>query len=611
MLSTIRNPFLTQVVADPWARAEADVPQIHQQVFELCHDLVEEVAHGTGSTCLLIYGEAGSGKTHLLSRLRDHLEKHSEAVFVSVRLQTVAPRIWRHIRRALVSDLLRETTPGVTRLDHLLERIGPTEALQQKIGLSYGLLTILTHFRENRYRAQCAAWLRGEPLPESMIEKLGLAGDETEELSLEDQANQAVLHLCRMVAPLPVVFCFDQVEALETVPGDLTGLHAFGKAVVDLHAELTNLAAISSMQLSFASHLEEKLDRYIFDRLSLHRAQLNPLSWKQGQEVLRKRLDSDSALAQLRAEQHSGPFWPLQEAPLKELFGTSDLCTARRLIHQAAERFEAVRGAMLPDRRTVPEFLADEFAVRREQALAHPPADTEELLLTALPILLEFLGERAPSITMSGSATTPAGREGVVQILNQPHASAVATRLKKIEQSWDPITDPPLILVRDARRTISPTAKKTKQILDRLEADGASLVQLSPELLATLEALRSLHADAQSGNLIHRGETVATPVLREWFAANIPPVLDDFLEELKPKAGPKAGKDRFVSDLLDFLEQHSIVQLEEAARVVRIPPEVLAEYARHHPVQFGYLAGPPAVLFRAVPGRAGDPGETE
>ena len=607
MLSAIRNPFLTQVVADPWSRAEADVPQIHQQVFELCHDLVEEVAQGSGSTCLLVYGEAGSGKTHLLARLRDHLEKHSEAVFISVRLQTVAPRIWRHIRRAVVTDLLRETAPGVTRLDTLLERIGPAEALQQKIGVSFGLLTILTHFRENRFRAQCAAWMRGEALPEAMIEKLGLAGDETDDLSLEDQANQTVVHLCRMVAPLPMVLCFDQVEALETVPGDLTGLHAFGKAVADLHAELANMAAISSMQSSFALKLEDKLDRYIFDRLSLHRAELQPLNWKQGEEVLRKRLDSDPALAEMRVAQRSGPFWPLSEPPLKELFGAADLCTARRLIHHAAERFEAARGALLPDRRTVGAFLADEFAARREKALENLPEDVEEMLLMALPILFEFLGERAPSIALAGAKTVPEGREGVLQILNQIHPSAVAARLKKIEQNWDPVTDPPLILVRDARRTISPTAKKTREMLERMEGAGATLLQPSTEVLATLEALRSLHADAQSGNLVHRGEVVATLALREWFAANIPPVLEDFLEELKPKV----GKDRFVSDLLDFLEVRSIVKLEEAAQAVSISPEALADYARHHPVQLGYFAGPPAVLFRAVPGRSGDQGEAE
>jgi hypothetical protein len=540
--------------------------------------------------------------------LRGHLEKHSEAVFISVRLQTVAPRIWRHIRRALANDLLRETTAGVTRLDTLLGRIGTPEELQQKLGLSYGLSTVLANFRQDRYRAHCAAWLRGEPLPESIIEKLGLAGEETEELSLEDQANQMVLHLCRMLAPLPVVFCFDQVEALETVPGDLSGLHAFGKAVADLHAELTNVTAISSMQSSFAVRLEAKLDRYIFDRLSLHRAELTPLGWKQGVEVLKKRLDVEPELAQLRAGRPAEPFWPLEEAGLKALFGTADLCTARRLIHHAAEQFEAARGSVHPDRRTVEEFLADEFAARRERALQNPPADTEELLLTALPILMEFLGDRAPSLLFAGAAGgDKKSPSAIIQILNQAHPTAVASRLKKIEMGWDPKTDPPLILVRDARRTISAKAKKTRDILDRLRASGAHLAQPSPEVLATLEAVRSLHADAQSGNLVHRGEAVATQVLKQWLSANIPPVLEDFLEELKPKA----GKDRFVSDLLDFLEVHSIVQLEEAAQAIRVPPELLADYARHHPVQFGYLAGPPAVLFRAVPGWAGDPGEAE
>ena len=606
MLSGIRNPFLTRVVADPWAKLEADVPQIHQQVFELCHDLVEEVAHGAGSTCLLFYGEAGSGKTHLLARLREHLERHAEAVLISVRLQTVGPRIWRHIRRALVDDLLRAASPGPTRLDAFLKDIGPEE-MQRRLGLSHGLLTVLTHFKQHRYRTQCAAWLRGEPLPDAMLAKMGLADDHPADYSLEDQANQAVLLLCRLLAPLPVVFCFDQVEALETVPGDLTGLHAFGKAVVDLQAELTNMAAITTMQACFARELEEKLDRYIFDQLSLHRAELHPLNWRQGQEVLRKRLDSDPALAQLRAERRSGPFWPLFEKSLRELFGSADKCTPRRLIQRAADGFDAARGTLYPDRRTVPAYLADQFSERREQALANPPWDVEELLLTSLPILLEFLAEHAPSLTLSGANTLPIGREGIVHILNQWHDEAVAKRLKAIEEAWDPVADPPLVLVRDARRTIGAKNKKTKEVLVRLEACGARLIQPHPDVVGSLEALRSLHADAQSGNLVHQGEILSTVTVREWFGTAVPPVLDDFLEALKPKA----GKERFVSDLLDFLGVHSIVRLEEAAQAVRVGAEVLAEYARNHPVQLGYLAGPPALLFRALPGGAGDPREAD
>jgi len=265
---------------------------------------------------------------------------------------------------------------------------------------------------------------------------------------------------------------------------------------------------------------------------------------------------------------------------------------------------------MLPDLRTPEEFLADAFAERRERALANPPEDVEELLLTALPILFDFLGRPAPAMTMVRNRQTPEGRqEPVVQILNQPHPTSVVNRLKKIEQTWNPDTDPPLILVRDARRTISQNAKKTREVLDRLTGRGAVLAQPSAEVLAALEALRSLHADAQSGNLVHRGETVTTGTLKQWFSANPPSMLEDFLDELKPK--PSESKDQFVNDLLDFLEVHSIVKLEEAAEAIHVPPQQLADYASHHPVTLGYLAGPPPVLFRAVPGRAGDPREAD
>jgi AAA ATPase domain len=605
-LRVIRNPFVTQVVADPWARAEADVPHINRAVFELSHDLVEETGRGSGSTCLLMYGEAGSGKTHLLSRLRAHLESHSEAVFVSVRLQTVAPRIWRHIRRALAVDLLRPQG-NKTRLDHLLAREGPP--IEERLGFAYGLATVLNQFQLGRYRSHCAAWLRGEPLPESIIQKLELAVEDDEELSLEDQSNQVVLQLCRLMSPLPVVFCFDQVEALETVPGDLTGLYAFGKAVADLYAELNNLVAISAMQSSFATRLEEKLDRYMYDRLSLHRAEIQPLNWKQGAELIATRLEADPDLAKLRALRTSDDLWPLKESQLTTLFGPHDLCTARRLIHAAAEQFEAARGSVHPDKRSVPQFLDEEFAARREKALGALPADVEELLLSTLPFLLgsDFEQQAEPFlIATPRDSKTP---KIALQMLNQPHPTSLVTRLKKIQKEWNPAVHPPLIVVRDARLPIRATAVKTREILADLRRRGAHLVQPSPEVLAALEAFRSLLADAQTGNLVHLGQDVEASAVQQWFTSNLPPVVEDFLEDLAPKPAPE----NFVGDLLDFLEVCSIVRLEEAAQALGAAPEQLSEYARHHPLQIGFLAGPPAVLFRAVPhghasaGVAGDP----
>src|SRR5262249_60629513 len=76
-----------------------------------------------------VYGEAGSGKTHLLARLRAHVACEAEAdgpgglqdaIFVSAPLRTSARMIWRHLRDCLVGDLLRKSGDGGSQLERLL-----------------------------------------------------------------------------------------------------------------------------------------------------------------------------------------------------------------------------------------------------------------------------------------------------------------------------------------------------------------------------------------------------------------------------------------------------------------------------------------------------------
>src|SRR6185436_16116275 len=67
------NPFRETIVANPWDVARVDVPEIHGDVFEQCLRGIDHVRKSRHSAGLLIHGEAGSGKTHLLSRLCSHL----------------------------------------------------------------------------------------------------------------------------------------------------------------------------------------------------------------------------------------------------------------------------------------------------------------------------------------------------------------------------------------------------------------------------------------------------------------------------------------------------------------------------------------------------------
>src|SRR5215510_12510229 len=124
------NPFDSDVVADPATSAPTDVPRIHERAFDVCRHSYERVASGNGSWSVLLYGMAGCGKTHLLSRLRrwlnselDTVPSKPAALFVAVRMETGRGMIWRHLRRRFAEELLHPRANDVTQLQAILHHL--------------------------------------------------------------------------------------------------------------------------------------------------------------------------------------------------------------------------------------------------------------------------------------------------------------------------------------------------------------------------------------------------------------------------------------------------------------------------------------------------------
>jgi hypothetical protein len=79
------------------------------------------------------------------------------------------------------------------------------------------LIQVLETYAENTHRRLCRAWLKGDRLSESRRDLLNLAQlppDSLEDDWAEAEARQIVGAVTRLAAPSPVVFCFDQIEAL-------------------------------------------------------------------------------------------------------------------------------------------------------------------------------------------------------------------------------------------------------------------------------------------------------------------------------------------------------------------------------------------------------------
>ena len=643
-LSPIDNPFRTSIVNNAWLPPETDVPEIHADVFQECCQIIEAVRRSHKSTSLLIHGEAGSGKTHLLGRLRSHVRDHcgecpvyDKPVFVWIRLQSSPGMIWRYTRRRFAEDLFRCSNGGRSQFEVLLlnrfaglrvadgdlelwwqwfhqEVPEDFEDLMERMGdacnLERNVFTVMKHLALGRFRRDAQAWLRGDSLPEAALERLGLAPVELGDEDQEDLARDVILALCRLASPeVPVIFCFDQVEALQRHPQDMAGLFAFGQLVSSLHDDTDNVLIVSCVQSAFADLLKQKARGADYDRMREYgERSLAPILWEQARTLITSRLDANPSLASMRQQQRDA-LWPLDEVGLRDFVGPQG-CTPRRVLSFCAERFASL--AQRDPIRTsaeAPDFLNELFEQRFDQCLAKNSLDqSEQILAHGLPLLIALSNPEWRQIDENPLRDVPLvfeGRKGRVGIslCTQQNMTSLAAQLRRLREPLSQEWLTRLVLIRDSRSPISKTAAKTRQYLTELTELGVSVIHPSAEALAALDALRALLSDAKSGDLSLHGGTVAAATVEQWLATHLPHSLTTLADQLTETGPVNTGTDD--SELFErmsaVLAERHVMPLAVAAEALEVSVERLERTARKYSDQTGVLAGPPAVLFQRVP----------
>src|SRR5690606_14112149 len=92
---------------DIWREDPFDVPEIHRQAREVFERLVEQAASTTidSGRVLLLRGEAGSGKTHLLRAFRNYVHREDRAFFAYMQMTSSAVAYDRYVLQKLVESL--------------------------------------------------------------------------------------------------------------------------------------------------------------------------------------------------------------------------------------------------------------------------------------------------------------------------------------------------------------------------------------------------------------------------------------------------------------------------------------------------------------------------
>jgi hypothetical protein len=636
---TLRNPFLQNRVDTAWdARSIAtDVPAINDEAFQHVLRTMAEVRESRQSHGLLLQGEPGSGKTHLLNRVRRWIQQDEHAWFVYILPITAPDRVYRDILQATANDLTRGApdTHGVTQLAVAVARLFMSdinapireiadwwrrvmdeypagEALADylvkhldvfvlPLNLDGSVVRVVAQFLAGRNRAAARDWLLGRSLPDETLATLGVAFN----LDDESTALTALSTLIRLGSDFStVVFAFDQIEGLQIDPDDRTGLLAYAHAATQLLAQHENVAVVTCAQVHFVATLEAIVGRALFDRIAERKSSLKLLTTADATQLLQQRLRTDTDIEQVRVYEkppNADPVWPLTKSQVELL--SIPVVSARTLLMRCRELFEAWqhRTPETSDAPAAPQSLETIWDTTLDEERERPaPLIDDGVIIDGLVRAAatdRIKAERATKIKDVDVVIDRDGAKIAVAVCNAENMTSLAARLRRLAQLNAQKKFDELVVVRDQRLPIKATAKAAQQRLRELAEGGARVVRLSAEAYAALAALRRLLADAAAGDLTLDGRPVQPEELKAWLAKNTPAPIIDAVRAVAGEAEDTPSQQELASRVQELLVGRWIVPLDTIAADARLSLDDLRDVAAREGSIFGVIRGERDLLF--------------
>jgi GTPase SAR1 family protein len=321
------------------------VNSIHQEAIDEIEELLNLVAADHRSRTLLLLGDSGSGKSHLLGRLKRTL--NPKAFFAYILCDWAeSDHIWRHILRYTVDSLMQ--VPEGQQESQLMLWLKSLSAftkrnLKQRILkdnfweiLQSGRQKFIKHLKETYKTARiynpdiffgilhdltnlefydlACEWLRGDDLSEESMQALKIK----QCIDTEDAAKNILANFGRISTETqPIVMCFDNLDTMPKVPDGFLDIQPFLDVNTTIHGDyLKNfLVIISAITNTWKRHLDRIQPA---DRAGIHRLiQLKRISLEQAEALWAYQL---KPLHQQANPQPNSPIFPLTPQLLEQKF---------------------------------------------------------------------------------------------------------------------------------------------------------------------------------------------------------------------------------------------------------------------------------------------------
>jgi hypothetical protein len=594
LLSTLKNPFGNFQLDNTTNLPPGDVPELHARILEQCSAAIETARNAGQSTSLLVIGEAGSGKSHMIAQCRKKMALDPRAVLVSIRLGGAnAGCLWRHLRERFVTELLEKynnTENGESGLLRILRNrfpkwasaegsassildilIGkPNASNQMRLHLeefakscpSFGikLRKVLPQLLKADLTTLAQDWLRGEQLTEEDLRKLNLPPEFPSDLEQENIARSVVLSFLHLAGDKTNIFLFfDEVEAIQAGKDDTQVLRQFATISTQLLAEAGTRVIATSIRPTLQISLFKAVEVSNQQKMSQFVSRIPSLNWEQTVRIVSARLDAEPTCRAARQQHNQDPFWPLDQKFLETTFSENRLnLTPRHLIvacrveferiqkGKPSERFDSSDSESTKEKETRTKPRADELTrtweTQRKKYLEKPQSiQFDNVMAIGLPWLIKLADislvqvldrdKRLGDINLLFQPSTNAKKAVGISFCNH-EPRQLHHRLKRIKSQWQTTKDILLANLVILRCESTRTTQTAKGLFDDLQNAGIRMVHLHSQQLAELAAFQLLLTASLEGDVMRHGRPIEPADYSSWAAANLSAAVKEFLHQV-------------------------------------------------------------------------------
>ena len=312
------NPFMSSSSPLPWDNKNPDLPQLNREISEEIEQLMRHKRREPDLPLVgVIFGEAGSGKTHMLTRILRRLRSSGMfAIFVTVRAFRDPETVTQQLLSEIFISLKQIHSNNRTQFDILISQLMdlynehrrnddfpvPDNA-DMRIYLAHDmpdvdkkfLRGIISYINTSDPLAQFEIldWLSiGLDDEDSM--RLGLPSRNLETMTnarREQEAQNTLLSLGRVLAysKVPMIVCFDQLDGMR----DKNLIFAWGNVISLLINDLSGVLPLCFLKDEVWNvALKPYLDESVVHRLINNQMVMTTCTVEQANQLIRTKIKS-------------------------------------------------------------------------------------------------------------------------------------------------------------------------------------------------------------------------------------------------------------------------------------------------------------------------------